>query len=134
MAEGIETFSETELDSVDKAADVIGKLFQVAEPGAIFSEPVKEGKYTIITASEVSIGMGFGFGSGKESDEEGESSSGGGGGGGGASAGRPVAAIVMGPDGVRVEPIVDPTKIAIAFFTAFGAMFMAWRSMRRMAR
>ncbi|NJN54907.1 MAG: hypothetical protein HC804_09210, partial [Anaerolineae bacterium] len=38
-----------------------------------------------------------------------------------------------GPEGVRVEPIVDATKIAIAFFTAFGAMWMALSKMRRAA-
>ena len=54
-----------------------------------------------------------------------------GGGGGGGTTARPVAAIIMGPDGVRVEPIVDPTKIAIAFFTAFGAMMIALRKMRQ---
>lgn len=130
MADGIDTFSGAGLDSADKAADVISKLFAVAEPGAVFSTPVKEGDYTIITASEVSVGMGIGFGAGGGKDDEGEMGSGGGGGGGGASAGRPVAAIIVGPNGVRVEPIVDPTKIAIAFFTAMGAMFMAWRAMR----
>ena len=130
MAEGIETFSGAGLDSTDKAADVISKLFTVAEPGVIFSAPVKEGDYTVITASEISVGMGLGFGGGTSKDDAGETDSGGGGGGGGASAGRPVAAIIIGPNGVRVEPIVDPTKIAIAFFTTLGAMFMTWRTMR----
>jgi hypothetical protein len=32
---------------------------------------------------------------------------------------------------VRVEPIVDVTKIALAFFTTLGAMYMTWRTMRR---
>jgi len=45
-----------------------------------------------------------------------------------------VAAILIGPDGVRVEPIVDPTKIAIAFFTTIGAMFVSWRAIRKAAR
>jgi hypothetical protein len=45
--------------------------------------------------------------------------------------GRPVAVISVGPSGVRVEPVVDPTKIALAFFTMLGALFMSWRAMRR---
>ncbi len=57
--------------------------------------------------------------------------SGGGGGGGGSTLARPVAAISIGPDGVHVEPIVDPTKIAIAMFTAVGAIFMSLGKMRR---
>lgn len=129
MTEGIETFSGAGLDSADKAADVISQLFKIAEPGVVFSEPVKEGDYTVITASEISVGMGLGFGVGGGKDDEGEMG-GGSGGGGGASAGRPVAAVIIGPNGVRIEPIVDPTKIAIAFFTTLGAMFMAWRGMR----
>lgn len=72
-----------------------------------------QGAYTVITASELSIGLGFGFG-------------------GGAMA-RPVAAIEIGPSGVRVEPIVDPTKISIAFFTATGSMFMMLLKMKRAA-
>ena len=48
---------------------------------------------------------------------------GGGGGGGGAAMARPVAVISVGPNGVQVEPVVDPTKIAIAFFTTLGSMF-----------
>lgn len=54
-----------------------------------------------------------------------------GGGGGGFSTGRPVAAISIGPDGVHVEPIVDATKVALAFFTTLGAMAMMWSSMRK---
>jgi hypothetical protein len=33
-----------------------------------------------------------------------------------------VAAIVISPAGVRVEPIVDVTKIALAVFTTLGFM------------
>ena len=56
---------------------------------------------------------------------------GGGGGGGGFSAGRPVAAIIVEPEGVRIEPIVDPTKIALAFFTVLGSIFWMGYRMRR---
>jgi uncharacterized spore protein YtfJ len=92
----------------------------------VFSPPVVSGEYTIITASEVTAGGGFGFGEGSApSPESAEMNANGqptnvagGGGGGGGSMGRPVAAIVIGPDGVRVQPIVDATKIALA---AIGA-------------
>jgi uncharacterized spore protein YtfJ len=121
----------------DLAQTWIDKIYAAAQPGAVFSAPVVSGAYTIITASEVAAGGGFGFGSGAGPAPGSESASspasdapsaaerqaanlqgGGGGGGGGGSSGRPVAAIVIGPDGVKVEPIVDATKIAIA---AIGA-------------
>lgn len=118
-----------------KFNELVGRLFEVTKPTAIFSEPVTAGDYTVITTSEVAVGLGAGFGGGGGVSEKGEVGSdaghGGGGGGGGSALGRPVAAIIVGPDGVRVEPIVDPTKIAITFFTALGAMGLALRKMKR---
>ena len=116
------------LKTTEETIDLIGKLTQVAEPGVVFSKPIQSGDYTVITASELAIGLGAGFGSGAGGDTSG-SGAGGGGGGGGSALGRPVAIISIGPNGVQVEPIVDPTKIAIAFFTTLGAMFVALRAM-----
>ncbi len=130
----VEGISGAAIRSTEQAAAVIGRLFDVAQPNAIFGKPAEYGDYTIITASEVMVGMGVGFGAGSGPTEEGEEAGGGGGGGGGGSLGRPVAAIIIGQKGVRVEPIVDATKISIAFFTAIGAMFMSWRAMRRAAQ
>jgi uncharacterized spore protein YtfJ len=59
---------------------------------------------------------------------------GGGGGGGGGAMGRPVAVISIDRDGVEVEPVVDATKIALAFFTALGSMFFMLMRMRKAAR
>ncbi len=117
-----------------RANELIGKLFEVANGTAVFSEPVKEGEYTVITASEVTAAMGAGYGGGggfDSKDEGGDGGYGGGGGGGGTAVGRPVAAIVIGPDGVQVKEIVDPTKIAVAFFTTIFGIFMALGKMRR---
>jgi hypothetical protein len=36
--------------------------------------------------------------------------------------GRPVAAIVIGPDGVEVKPVLDVTKISLTALAAFGGM------------
>jgi uncharacterized spore protein YtfJ len=116
----------------------------VADPAAVYSDPITAGEYTIITASEVtvSLGMGFGYGAGSAPSDEHEGhghepaaseGAGGGGGGGGMAAARPVAAIVVGPGGVQVQPIVDVTKIVLAWLTAFGAR-IALARMRRMAR
>jgi uncharacterized spore protein YtfJ len=61
----------------------------------------------------------MGSGSGGDEDGGGEGT---GGGGGGRSFARPVAVIIASPDGVRVEPVVDVTKIALAAFTAGAFM------------
>jgi uncharacterized spore protein YtfJ len=126
------------IKSWEKGVDIVGKLFTVAQPGAVYSEPVTAADHTIITAAEVSVGMGFGYGAGTgtspETDGGPSDGGGGGGGGGGASGGRPVAVISIGPDGVRVEPVVDITKIALAFITAVGGMLIALNKMRRLAR
>lgn len=128
--DGIEPMNLAGLQGETTALAAIAKLFDVYQPGVVFSEPTTVGDNTVITAAEVQValGLGFGHGSGGQGDSEGE---GGGGGGGGASAGRPVAAIIIGDKGVQVEPIVDVTKIALAFFTTICAMFMTWRAMRR---
>lgn len=129
--------------SQKRAIKLLRRLFDAAQPNAVFSAPVESNGYTVITASELSVGLGFGFGggagSGSQPAGEGETANegrgvGSGGGGGGGSMARPVAAIIIGPDGVRVEPIVDPTKIAIAFFTAFGAMALALRRMSQASK
>jgi uncharacterized spore protein YtfJ len=130
----------------EQSREVVEKLFAVAQPGAVYSEPVTAGDYTVITATEVSVAMGFGFGiGGGTAPEEGgttgleeaggqereASGMGGGGGGGGISMGRPVAVISIGPGGVRVEPVRDVTKIGLALLTTAGAMLMMLSRMRR---
>jgi uncharacterized spore protein YtfJ len=115
------------------------KLFSAAQAKAVFGEPVVSGNYTVITASEVRAGGGFGSGMGfgppeKQSGETSQSqkaSGGGGVGGGGASRGRPVAAIIVGPDGVTVQPVLDVTKIALAGIAFAGTIVMMLRKVLR---
>jgi hypothetical protein len=38
--------------------------------------------------------------------------------------GRPVAAIVIGPDGVKVKPVLDLTKISPTAVAAWGAVVL----------
>ena len=102
------------------------ELFAVAQLGSVYGEPVTHEECTVIAASEVSVAMGFGHGMGGGSplepatreaiernvsrDKTGINAGiGSGGGGGGASSGRPVAIINIGPDGVRIQPVVDLT-------------------------
>ena len=121
------------------------KIYAAAQPGAVYSEPVTAGNYTVITASEIAAGGGFasgvGFGSpttppqqqGETTGPEAQPTNGGGGGmgGGGGSSGRPVAIIIIGPDGVTIKPVVDVTKIALAAVTAWGTMLLLVSRMRK---
>ena len=47
---------------------------------------------------------------------------------------RAVAVVSVGADGVRVEPIFDITKIALAFFMMLGSTLMMRTRMRRAMR
>lgn len=149
MDEKFDDIVVTAVKTQEQSKEVMEKLFDVAQPKAVYSEPVTAGDYTVITASEVSVGMGFGYGiGGGTAAEEGEATSadesegqggeasgvGGGGGGGGFSMGRPVAVISIGPSGVRVEPVRDVTKIGLAFLTTAGAMLIMLGRMRRASR
>ncbi len=62
------------------------------------------------------------------------SGAGGGGGGGAGAMARPIAAIIIEPEGVRVEPIVDVTKVVLAFFTMFGSLWVMLGQMRKAAK
>jgi len=151
MGKGFEDIVIKAVKNQEEGIELMEELIEVAQPGAVYSEPVTSGDYTVITASEVSVGMGFGYGLGggissepaegevagaDEPESQGEEASGfgGGGGGGGLSAARPVAVISIGPDGVRVEPVMDRTKIALAFFTTLGSMLLMLVNMRKASR
>jgi uncharacterized spore protein YtfJ len=157
MKEGFDDIAVAAVKTQEQSKEVVEKLFEVAQPEAVFSEPVTAGEYTVITASEVSVGMGFGYGIGggtapeeaaEEASGEGEapdaeeveaevgeaSGFGGGGGGGGFSMGRPVAVISVGPGGVHVEPVRDVTKIGLALLTTAGAMLIMLGKMRKASR
>ena len=143
MSDQLDQISAMAVKSQEQGQELMEKFLAVSQADAVFSEPVSGGEYTVITAAEVSAagGFGSGIGAGVEPKEGGDDESsqnevgaGGGSGGGGAFIGRPVAAIIIGPEGVRVEPIVDPTKIALAFFTTLGSMVFMISRMRRASR
>jgi uncharacterized spore protein YtfJ len=149
MSEQESGFFTEEIHSGRQAFDLIARLLRVAEPGAVYGPPVTANERTVILASELTMSLGAGYGEGRsrkpaaagdgaagvaavgDDGAAGVIESGGGGGGGGFAAGRPVAAIVIEPSGVRVEPVVDVTKLGIALFTTLVAMFLAWSRMRR---
>ncbi|HLX57853.1 MAG TPA: spore germination protein GerW family protein [Ktedonobacteraceae bacterium] len=108
---------------VGSLEQVLGQLVNSASVDTVFGQPVERDGATIIPCSEIAVGLGMGTGSGPV-DEQGNSTGSGGGGGGG-SRGRPVAVIVMSKDGVRIEPVLDLTKITLAAFTT-GTFMLLW--------
>jgi uncharacterized spore protein YtfJ len=139
------------ISSEKEGMELLNKLVDMAHPDSVFSKPLTVDNYTLITTSEYGAGLGFGFGTGYgpvNSQGQPESSSqtgqaaipadqttgGSGGGGGGFSMGRPVAVISVGPDGVRVEPVVDATKIGLAAISMLVSMAFALTRMRRRSR
>lgn len=127
-------------ETQQRIAQNIEQLSAAARPGAVFGQPVVAGGYTVITASEVAAGGGFGFGGGTQpaartgASTQTEAARGSGGGGGGGSSGRPVAVISIGPDGVKVQPVVDVAKIALAALSAWGAIALAVGRMAKQGR
>lgn len=137
----VDEFDELE-DEVQSSLEIVDanldKFLSVSSVQAVYGEPIEHGDTVIIPAAEVLSGMGFGVGVGssssneeEEDEEEFESNRGGGGGGGGYAFSRPVAVIIASPEGVRVEPVVDVTKLALAGLTAAGMVFgTLYRMMR----
>lgn len=117
--------------TMNNVQEVMNRFIGTAHVTSVYGEPVQVGDTTIITTAEVVGGLGFGMGSGSGPELEGGQAPGGsGGGGGGYVQARPVAVIVASPEGVRVEPVVDVAKIALAALTAFGFIFSTLRSMQ----
>lgn len=107
--------------SMEFSQQALEELLETAGVDKVYGKPIKHGEVIVIPAAEVIAGAGFGAGSGF-GPEEGESTSGGGAGsgGGGRTFSRPVAVIVASTEGVRVEPVIDPTKILLGALTASG--------------
>jgi uncharacterized spore protein YtfJ len=120
--------TEQPMAALDLIQNTMDEFLATADVHAVYGEPIEHGSTLIIPAAEVLCGMGFGVGSGSGSGsgEDGSpasgSGSGSGGGGGGRVFARPVAVVISDPNGVRVETVVDATKIALAALTAAGFM------------
>jgi len=106
--------------------DTMEEFLAAADVRVVYGEPIEHDDTMIIPTAEVLCGLGFGVGSGSgtsaENPDKPSQGSGSGGGGGGRILSRPVAVVVASPEGVRVEPVVDITKIALAGLTALGFM------------
>lgn len=110
----------TPIESVHTNVD---RFIDAAGVEKVYGRAVEKGNTVVIPAAEVMTGMGFGLGGSAKGE--------GGGGGGGYSTSRPVAVVIVSEQGVRVEPVVDVTKMALAMFTAVGFMISMWSKMKR---
>lgn len=140
--------------------DTMNRLMDAADVDRVFGDPIQNNGTTIIPVAEVvgGIGVGSGFGMGtmgkprgrqKKIDTHGETQSetqgeaqgepgqtpeegAGGGGGGGRVHSRPVAVVVASGGDVRVEPLVDKTKVVLTAVIANTILeFMLLRLFRR---
>ena len=126
-------------------ADTLERLLSAADSAKVFGPAVVSGDSTVITAAEVAAGGGFGSGMGfgmpqgrkgtpqvatAEAPEGVPAGAGGGGGGGGGSMGRPVAVITVSPDGIRVKPVLDLTKISLTAMAAVVSLAVLCIKMR----
>ncbi len=88
-------------DIEDLAGKAIGEIERMLNTKTVVGEPITVEGHTLIPL--VSVGFGFGFGAGEGSDaQKGVGNGGGAAGGGGV---KPVALVIVGKDGVRVESV-----------------------------
>ncbi len=129
--------TQPELAGYDAFQDTMEEFLAAGDVRVVYGEPIQHEDTLIIPTAEVLCVAGFGVGGGSGVDteknpEKPSQGSGSGGGGGGRILSRPVAVVVASPEGVRVEPVVDITKVALAGLTALGFMVgMLFRMSRR---
>jgi uncharacterized spore protein YtfJ len=133
----IESGSVDYMKSVEDVQETLDSFLETARVERVYGKPVEVADTVIIPTAEVLVGFGFGMGGGfGRSEVEAEGSTGGagegaGGAGGGWIQSRPVAVIIADQESVRIEPVFDRTKIALAGLTAAGFMVgMVARMMR----
>jgi uncharacterized spore protein YtfJ len=116
--------------AIDMAQETMEAFIETANVSKVYGEPIQYEDTLILPAAEVLAvaGFGAGYGSGGPEDVGG---AGGGAGGGGRTFSRPVAVVIANKTEVRVEPVVDPTKIAMTMFTALGFMVATIARMKR---
>ena len=88
------------------------------------------GDHTVIPLIETFASGGFGGGSGVGIDG-GSEGSGGGGGGGGIGRSRTIAVADVGPEGVKIRPVIDITGLALPAVSAIAALIVGGRRRRR---
>jgi len=131
-----------ESTSTDELVHRLSTIPEEMGASACFGAPVERDGHTLIPVARVSFGYGVGFGRGANKAApsgngatSGEANEGEGGGGGGGGSSTPVAVIDMTASEVRIEPIVDSTRISVAGITLAGwIVFWALWTVRTIAR
>ncbi len=111
----------------DRSEALLARFVEGMTASQVFGEPERVGETVVIAAATIHRSGGFGFGGGGDDEVTVGMDGGGGGGGGGHAEARPVAVIEVGPDGVRVRPVLDFTKIGL---TVLAGVFAVWRARR----
>jgi uncharacterized spore protein YtfJ len=117
------------LTSIDK---LTGAIEHAASGERAVGPPTTAGDHVVIPLVETYAQGGFGAGGGGGSEGEASGGSGGGGGGGGVGRSRTIAIADVGPDGVKVRPVIDVTGLALPAVSAIAALLV--RSARRRRR
>lgn len=84
----------------------VGELERILNSKTVVGEPITVGEATLIPLVSVGFGFGAGGGTGSPPGQSGQGLGGGTGGGGGI---RPVAVLIIDPQGVRLEPVKGGT-------------------------
>ena len=127
--------------SIDEMVHRLSTIPEESGASACFGAAVERDGHTLIPVARVAFGYGAGFGRGSAAQPrghgagEGEEAGGEGGGGGGGSSSTPVAVIDITANEVRIEPIVDSTRISVAAFALAGwVTFWLFWTVRTIAR
>jgi len=106
MAQDVEKLIQAALREIETTLDT----------KRVVGEPLEVGEYTIIPLVSIGFGFGVGSGSGKSEDlMKGEGTGGASAGGGGI---KPIGVIVIGPEGVTVEPLKGTTASLVESLAA----------------
>jgi uncharacterized spore protein YtfJ len=103
---------------------------RAASGEGVVGPPTTVGDHTVIPLIETFASGGFGAGSGGAAEGAGDDAGGGGGGGGGVGRSRTVAIADVGPDGVKIRPVVDVTGLALPAISALAALLLGRRRRR----
>jgi uncharacterized spore protein YtfJ len=127
-----ETGQEPAAEGSDRTSAVLAESFARFDAAARAESTVGAarhvGERAVIPLGEVWYGGGLGLGSGRGSGGQGQGSGTGGGGGFGGRV-RPVAVVDVGPEGVRVRPVVDVTSLGLALIgVAMAIVPRLWRA------
>lgn len=115
------------------AEQVVRAIERAASGEAAVGPTTTLGDQAVIPLLETYATGGFGGGAGGGGDGDG-GGSGGGGGGGGVGRSRTIAIAILGPDGVKIRPVVDVTGLALPAAGAIAALLMRGAGRRRRRR